>query len=134
MTKRGVFAQGLTKNIATKSKAAAERSIKERTREIGIKRAVGAKRSEIIFQFVFESVLLAVVGGLIGLVIAITIIKLMPMIPANDGAMQFLGRPLLSSSVVLTAIVILATIGLLAGLFPARKAANVDPVEALRYE
>lgn len=107
---------------------------KEPIREIGIKRAVGAKRREFIFQFVFESVLLAAVGGLVGLVIAFTIIKLIWMIPANDGAMQFLGRPLLSSSVVLTAIVILNVIGLLAGLFPTRKAAKVDPVEALRYE
>ncbi|MDZ7330486.1 MAG: FtsX-like permease family protein [candidate division KSB1 bacterium] len=68
---------------------------KDRTREIGIKRAVGAKRREIIFQFVFESVLLAVVGVLLGLLIALAIIKLIWMIPANDGAMQFLGRPLL---------------------------------------
>ncbi len=108
--------------------------VKERTREIGIKRAVGAKRREIIFQFIFESVLIAIVGGLVGLAIAIAIVKMIWMIPANDGAMQFLGRPMLSSSVVLTTIGILTAIGLLAGLFPARKAAKVDPVEALRYE
>ncbi len=108
--------------------------VKERTREIGIKRAVGAKRRDIILQFIFESMLIAVIGGGIGLLIAIGIVKLVWMIPAEQGAMQFLGRPLLSNTVVLIAIGILTSIGLLAGVFPARKAANVDPVEALRYE
>jgi len=107
---------------------------KERTREIGIKRAVGATRSSIIFQFIFESLLIAFIGGTIGLIISIGIIKVMWMIPAQEGAMAFLGRPLLSGSVLAVSIFLLALIGLLAGFFPARKAASVDPVEALRYE
>lgn len=108
---------------------------KERTHEIGIKRAIGAKKRHIIFQFIFESLCIAVVGGGLGLLLSLGIVKLIWMIPIDsDGPMQFLGRPLLSNIVILTSISILSLIGLLAGFFPARKAANVDPVEALRYE
>lgn len=107
---------------------------KERTREIGIKRAVGARRSTIIFQFIFESLLIAFIGGSLGMLVSVGIIKLMWMIPAQDGPMEFLGRPLLSTSVIWISIFLLGFIGVVAGLFPARKAANVDPVEALRYE
>ncbi len=107
---------------------------KERTREIGIKRAVGARKSHIIFQFIFESLLIAFIGGSIGLLVSLGIIKLMWMMPGQDGAMAFLSRPILSSSVLTVSIFLLAMIGLLAGFFPARKAASVDPVEALRYE
>ena len=107
---------------------------KERTQEIGIKRAVGAKKSHIIFQFVFESLLIAFIGGAIGMLFSVGLIKLMWMIPAQEGAMEFLGRPLLSNSVLIVSIILLALIGLLAGLFPARKAANIEPVDALRYE
>jgi len=108
--------------------------VKERTQEIGIKRAIGAKRRHITFQFIFESLLISLTGGLLGLAISLGIIKLVWSIPAEEGAFQFLGRPLISNVVVIIAIGLLTLIGLLAGLFPARKAANVDPVEALRYE
>jgi putative ABC transport system permease protein len=107
---------------------------KERTREIGIKRAVGAKKSYIIFQFVFESLLIAFIGGAIGMLISVGLIKLIWMIPAQEGAMEFLGRPLLSNAVLIVSIILLTLIGLLAGLFPARKAASIEPVDALRYE
>jgi len=107
---------------------------KERTREIGIKRAVGAKRSYIIFQFIFESLLIAFTGGTLGLLVSVGIIKLMWAIPVSEGPMEFLGRPLLSESILFVSIALLTFIGLLAGFFPARKAASIEPVQALRYE
>jgi putative ABC transport system permease protein len=108
--------------------------VKERTREIGIKRAMGAKRRHIMAQFIFEALCIALVGGLTGMLVALGIIKLVWMIPAKGGAMEFLGRPLLSIPVIVVAVTVLGLIGLMAGLFPARKAANVDPIDALRYE
>lgn len=107
---------------------------KERTREIGIKRAVGAKKSAIIFQFIFESLLISFVGGLLGLFISVGVVRLIWMIPITEGATEYLARPLLSNGIIALSISILAFIGLLAGFFPARKAAGVEPVEALRYE
>ncbi len=107
---------------------------KERTQEIGIKRAIGAKKRHIIFQFIFESLLIALSGGLFGLLLAVGVIKLMWSLPAQEGAMEFLGRPIMEQNVVLIAVVILTLVGVSAGLFPARKAARVDPVDALRYE
>lgn len=107
---------------------------KERTHEIGIKRAVGAKKIHILFQFIFESLLIAFSGGLIGILLAVGVVKIIWSIPIQPGAMEFLGRPLISGSVIAISVSVLTLIGLFAGLFPAKKAANVDPIEALRYE
>jgi putative ABC transport system permease protein len=110
--------------------------VKERTREIGIKMAVGARRGYILSQFIFEALFLAFIGGAVGMLFSYGVISFVRMLPTGDGinAMQFLGRPVLSLTTMLMTTGVLATIGLLAGFFPARKAASVDPVESLRYE
>jgi len=110
--------------------------VKERTREIGIKMAVGARRNYILGQFIFEALLLAFIGGAVGLLFSYSVVTAVRMIPTGDdiNAMQFLGRPVLSLTTMLMTTGILALIGFLAGFFPARKAASVDPVESLRYE
>lgn len=108
--------------------------VKERTREIGIKMAVGARRSYILSQFIFEALLIALIGGAIGLLFSWGVVSFVRLLPAEDGPMQFLGRPVLSSTTMLMTTGILTLIGFLAGFFPARKAATVDPVESLRYE
>lgn len=108
--------------------------VKERTKEIGIKKAIGARKSYILSQFIFEALLLAFIGGTIGMLFSYGIVSVVRMFPAEDGPMQFLGRPILSLTTMLATTAVLGTIGLLAGFFPARKAASVDPVESLRYE
>jgi putative ABC transport system permease protein len=110
--------------------------VKERTREIGIKMAVGARRSYILAQIIFEALLLAFIGGGVGMLFSYGVVAGVRMIPASDGisAMQFLGKPVLSLTTMLMTSGVLAAIGLVAGFFPARKAASVDPVESLRYE
>ncbi len=109
--------------------------VKERTREIGLKKAIGARKSHIISQFMFEATGISFLGGLIGLGISTAIIKGIHALNfAEDGAMEFLLNPVLSGTVMGVTFLILALIGLAAGIFPAIKAARLDPVESLRYE
>jgi len=108
--------------------------VKERTREIGVKLAVGARRSYILAQFISEALLLSFIGGTLGLLFSGLVVFVVHLFPSDDGPMQFLGKPILSPGIMIMTTGILAAIGLLAGLFPARRAASVDPVESLRYE
>jgi len=110
--------------------------VKERTHDIGVKMALGARKSYIHMQIIFEAIFLAFLGGGIGTLISVAVIAVVRLIPSEGdiGAMQFLGKPVLSPTIMLLTAGILAAIGLLAGYFPARRAASVDPVESLRYE
>lgn len=108
--------------------------VRERTREIGVKLAVGARRRHIVAQFVFEAMLIAVGGGLLGLALASAVVLGVDAIPTDDPAMQYILNPRLSVPIAATCIGILMSIGLVAGILPARKAAALDPVESLRYE
>jgi putative ABC transport system permease protein len=104
--------------------------VKERTSEIGVKRAVGAKKRHILFQFIFEAALIVAVGAMIGFVLAYGVVSLMQMLPGE--MTEEIGRPILSGGVALTSMILLGFVALLAGYFPARRASLVDPVEALR--
>ena len=109
--------------------------VKERTREIGVKMALGARRGWITAPFLLEGLIYTFVGGLAGAAISIVIVTLLGLIPqeGND-VLEFLGKPTLSWPIGLATIAILGTAGLLAGYFPARRAAGIDPAATLRYE
>ena len=109
--------------------------VKERTQEIGIKLALGARRRHIMAQFLFEAMTISVSGGCAGLVTAALIVMGVDTIPTEGNpAMQYILRPALSWPIALICVGILVGVGLMAGLLPARRAAAVDPVESLRYE
>ncbi len=108
--------------------------VRERTREIGVKLAVGARRRHIVSQFVFEAMLIALGGGLLGLGIASAIVLGVDALPGDDEALAYILNPKLSLPIASICVGILVAIGLVAGILPARKAARLDPVEALRYE
>lgn len=101
-------------------------TVTERTREIGVRRALGAKKQDIITQFLVETVVLSIGGGLIGVVIGIAV-------PFAVSALANMITIITVSSVLL-AFGISGAIGIVFGIYPARSAANLDPIEALRHE
>ncbi len=109
-------------------------SVTERTREIGIRRAIGAKRRDIIQQFLIETVVLSGVGGIIGVLLGIG----MP--PAIMLALKWLSISIENLKFIVTPLSVLVSfcvsvlVGILAGLYPARRAALMDPIDALRHE
>jgi len=97
-------------------------------REIGIKRAVGAKRSNIVFQFFMETIFILGLGSGIGFLMAVGIVQGLQYIPIKE----FVGTPVISAGVVAITVSVLTVIGLAAGLFPARRAAYLDVIDCLR--
>ncbi|HEX9750024.1 MAG TPA: ABC transporter permease [candidate division Zixibacteria bacterium] len=102
--------------------------VEERTKEIGIKMAIGAKPRFIMNQFVFETLALTGIGGLFGFLFAWGVVSAVPSFNIED----YIGTPTISTSVGIITFLVLSAIGLVAGYFPARRAAHCNPIEALR--
>lgn len=103
--------------------------VQERTREIGIRRSLGARRRDILAQVLLEAFLIVGIGAALGLVLSLGITRAMGMLPIND----FVGVPVISGQVALLTAVLLLLVALAAGLLPARRAAALDPADALRW-
>jgi ABC-type antimicrobial peptide transport system permease subunit len=101
-------------------------SVTERTREIGIRMAIGARSSAVRSQFLIESVVLSLTGGLFGILLGIIVSLAIP---------KMLGWPtLISMMAIIGSVIFSVAVGIFFGYYPARKAAALDPIEALRYE
>jgi putative ABC transport system permease protein len=106
-------------------------SVTERTREIGLRKAVGARKRDILIQFLTESSLISLIGGLIGIALGYLISFLVGRIAAANGT-PF--TPLIRLDAILLATLFAAAVGLFFGIYPASRASNLEPVEALRHE
>jgi putative ABC transport system permease protein len=106
-------------------------SVTERTREIGLRKALGARRLDILVQFLTESALLSLFGGLIGIGLGIVISFAVGRIAAASGTTI---NPAIGVDTILMATLFSTAVGLFFGLYPANRAAGLEPVEALRYE
>jgi putative ABC transport system permease protein len=114
-------------------------SVTERTKEVGLRKAMGARNRDIAWQFLVEALVLTFTAGAVGMVVSVVLAHAIPPMPlysamyktANHEGDIFLKT---SGSVMLTAFVILTFVGITAGLWPAWKAAQMEPVEALRHE
>jgi putative ABC transport system permease protein len=106
-------------------------SVKERTREIGLKKAIGATNQEVQHQFLFESIILSVGGGLIGIILGMSL-----SLTANFGISHFFDwwKGSIPLWVIVLSFGVTVAIGLIFGFYPAYKASQLDPIEALRYE
>ena len=101
-------------------------TVTERTREIGVRKAIGAKNRDILLQFLIEAIILSCLGGIIGVTIGISAAQMI------EKWTQFVTVAKLSS--ILLALSFSAAVGIFFGYYPARRAAQLDPIEALRYE
>ena len=106
-------------------------SVTERIREIGLCKAIGAKRRDILTQFLIESATLSFCGGALGVGLGWIIVKIMSVIATNAG---FSFKAVLPGYAIVLAVGVAIFIGLISGLYPAIRAARLDPIESLRHE
>ncbi len=106
-------------------------SVTERIREIGLRKAVGAKRRDILIQFLIEAATLGFFGGALGIGLGWIIVKIMSVIATNLG---FSFTAMLSGDAIALSVGVAIFIGLISGLYPAIRAARLDPIESLRHE
>ena len=101
-------------------------SVTERTREIGIRKAIGAKRKDILGQFLIESILISCTGGIIGILLGMSLVEIVRKVASMAAA--------ITPSSVLTSFIVSAVVGVFFGIYPASKASKLNPIEALRFE
>ncbi|MDP9267378.1 MAG: ABC transporter permease [Acidobacteriota bacterium] len=101
-------------------------SVTERTREIGIRKALGARKTDVLRQFLIEACILAVIGGMFGVVLGFLVAETVTLVIGMPSRIELWA--------VVAALVVSASVGIFFGVYPARKAANLDPIAALRFE
>lgn len=102
--------------------------VEERTKEVGIKMSLGAKKMHVLSQFIFETLVITFSGGIIGFLFSFMVVKIFPLFKLEE----YMGTPQITPSAAIIAIGILGLVGLISGYFPARRAANLNPVQALK--
>jgi putative ABC transport system permease protein len=101
-------------------------SVTERTREIGIRKALGARKGDVLRQFLIEACILSLIGGVLGVLLGFAV---------AEGVTLVIGMPSrIELWAIVAALVVSASVGIFFGVYPARKAADLDPIAALRFE
>ncbi len=107
-------------------------TVTERTREIGIRRALGAKRRDITMQFLIEAVVQTSLGGLLGVIMGLLIVFTVP--PLSEWIWNAPLPAKIHVPAIFLSLIVAISVGVIFGLYPARRAAMLDPIEALRHE